>query len=51
MASKYVSDINILAIYLVENHPGFPYVQSKVDEIFSYNNVLVTFDFAPLRVH
>lgn len=51
LGTKYVVDINILAIYLVENHPGHLYVSNLIDSMISRGTKLVLFDFLPLRAY
>ena len=49
--NRYVLDINTMAIYLVENHPGNKYVSAVIDDAISKNIELLIFDFLPFRVH
>jgi len=51
LGTKYVIDINIMAIYLVENHPGYPYVSELIDSMISQGTKLILFDFLPFRVY
>ncbi len=47
---KAVVDINVLAIYLVEDHPGYPYVSTYIDELLKRRVTLYTHSLAPFRV-
>lgn len=49
--TKYVLDVNTVAIYLVENHPGYPYITELLDLLIKDNAKFVLFDFLPLRVY
>ncbi|MGQ4891344.1 MAG: type II toxin-antitoxin system VapC family toxin [Candidatus Njordarchaeia archaeon] len=51
LGTRYVADVNVLAIYLVSNHPGFQYVKDLLDEAISAEVKLLVFDFLPLRVY
>jgi len=50
LGTKYVVDINVVAIYLVENHPGNEYVSKLLDSAIKNKVKLVLFDFLPFRV-
>ena len=50
MGNRYVIDINIASIYLVENHPGYAYVSSLIDKTIYSGIRLIIFDFLPFRV-
>jgi len=49
--NRYVLDINVMAIYLVENHPGNKYISTIIDNAISKNIELIIFDFLPFRVY
>lgn len=49
--NRYVLDINVTAIYLVENHPGNKYISTIIDNAISKNIELIIFDFLPFRVY
>ncbi len=50
LGSRYVIDINVAAIYLVENHPGNKYVTDLLDYAIENKIRLIIFDFLPFRV-
>ncbi len=49
--NRYVIDINAMAIYLVENHPGHKYISNVMDYAVENGIDLVIFDFLPFRVY
>jgi len=50
LGNRYVIDINVAAIYLVENHPGNKYVTELLDHAIENKIKLIIFDFLPFRV-
>ena len=50
LGNKYVLDVNVVAIYLVENHPGNRYVSKVIDEGIKRGVEFILFDFIPFRV-
>ena len=51
LGTRYTLDINVVAIYLVENHPGNRYVKRIIDYGIENNIDFILFDFLPLRVY
>ena len=49
--TRYTLDINVVAIYLVENHPGNKYVKETIDFGIENKIEFILFDFLPLRVY
>jgi len=49
LGNKYIIDVNVYAIYLVENHPGNPYVTPLIDKGLRGEYILGTLDVVPLR--
>lgn len=50
MSRRILPDINALAIQLVENHPGHPYVADELVPALDGADTLVVFGYLPLRV-
>ena len=50
LGNRYTLDINVVAIYLVENHPGNRYVTEVLDFGIRNKVEFILFDFLPLRV-
>ena len=48
---KGVFDLNILAIFLVNGHPGFEYVSPVVEDGLKGKYIPLIMDFLPMRVH
>ena len=48
---RVLLDVNALAIYLVEDHPGFPYISVHIEPGFTGERQLLVFDYLPLRAH
>jgi len=48
--SKVVIDVNIPAIYLVEDHPGHPYVREHLDNLLSKGAAVYAHSITPYRV-
>jgi len=51
LGNRYTLDINAVAIYLVENHPGNKYISKVIDKFIVKGVELILFDFLPLRVY
>jgi predicted nucleic acid-binding protein len=50
MSRRILPDINVLAIQLVEDHPGHPYVADELVPALDGADALVVFGYLPLRV-
>jgi predicted nucleic acid-binding protein len=50
-ADRVLLDVNALAIYLVEDHPGHPYVEEEVESGFGGSRQILVGDLLPLRAH
>ncbi|SFC17723.1 Predicted nucleic acid-binding protein, contains PIN domain [Halobiforma haloterrestris] len=51
MASKRIlPDLNALAIQLVDDHPGYPYVTEEIASALTGGDTLVVFGYLPLRI-
>ncbi|SDR31899.1 type II toxin-antitoxin system VapC family toxin [Natronobacterium texcoconense] len=51
MASKRVlPDLNALAIQLVDDHPGHPYVTEEIAPALTGGDTLIVFGYLPLRI-
>ncbi len=48
--ARVVIDVNIPAIYLVEDHPGHPYVRSYLDKLFERRAAIYAHSVTPYRV-
>jgi predicted nucleic acid-binding protein len=48
---KRVFDLNILAVFLVNGHPGFEYVAPVVEEGLKGAYIPLMMDFLPMRAH
>lgn len=48
---RVLLDVNSMAIFLVEDHPGNEYVSEEVEEGFTGDRDLVVMDYLPFRVH
>ncbi len=51
MGDRVLIDVNALAIYLVEDHPGHTYIKKEVEPGLEGKRELLIFDYLPLRVH
>lgn len=51
MGDRVLVDVNALAIYLVEDHPGHPYIEKELEPGLEGKRELLIFDYLPLRVH
>lgn len=51
LGNRYVLDINVVAIYLVENHPGNKYISEIIDKGITSGVEFLLFDFIPFRVY
>lgn len=50
MTGRLLADVNALAIRLVSDHPGHRYVEQCLSSALSGDDVLLLFDYLPLRV-
>ena len=48
---KRVFDLNILAVYLVQGHPGFEFVSQVVEEGLRGTYIPLIMDFLPMRAY
>jgi len=48
---RVLLDVNSLAIYLVEDHPGNEYISVEIEKGFSSKRDLIVMDYLPLRVY
>lgn len=51
MSDRVLLDVNALAIYLVEDHPGHPFIEGEVEPGLDGRRQLLIFDYLPLRAH
>lgn len=51
MSVRILPDVNALAIQLVEDHPGHPYVAEELVPALTGDQTLLVFGYLPLRVH
>ena len=50
MADRILADVNALAVQLVDDHPGHPYVSDALAPALTGLDTLVVFGYLPLRV-
>lgn len=48
---RVLLDVNSMAIYLVEDHPGNEYVSQEIEKGFTGKRDVVMMDYLPFRVH
>lgn len=48
---RMLLDVNSMAIYLVEDHPGNEYICQEVDKGFTAKRDILVMDYLPFRVH
>ncbi len=48
---KVLLDVNSLAIYLVEDHPGNDHISEEIEKGFTAKRELVVMDYLPFRVY
>ncbi len=51
VADRVLLDVNALAIYLVEDHPGHAYVEEEIEPGFGGSRQILVCDLLPLRAH
>lgn len=47
---RILPDVNVLAIQLVEDHPGYPYVTEQLSPALAGDETMLLFGYLPLRV-
>lgn len=50
MTARVLADINAVAIQLVNDHPGHPYIAEKLNSALRGSETLLLFGYLPLRV-
>ncbi len=48
---RVLLDVNSMAIFLVEDHPGNEYISKEIEKGLTGNRDLVVMDYLPFRVH
>lgn len=48
---KVLLDVNSMAIFLVEDHPGNEYISEEIEKGFTCDRDLIVMDYLPFRVH
>lgn len=48
---RILLDVNALAIFLVEDHPGNPHIGKEIKRGLEGRAKLLVYDYLPLRVH
>ena len=51
MADRVLLDVNALAIYLVDDHPGHLYVEEEIEPGLGGSRQILVCDLLPLRAH
>ena len=50
VTNRLLLDVNALAIAMVDDHPGHPYVEKRLRPGFAGDETLLVFDYLPFRV-